>query len=167
MHNLALLESAASSSGVEQKTANDYLKRAAQQGLPIAMYNLALRYKFGTDGIPRDVYQAYAWFARAADAGLVSAMVETGQAILSGLGVDRQNPRRGAEWLQRAADAGSVRASYLLGFYNFNSFIGQRSLGQDDLPKDQSLGMLWYGRAAEAGNVDAQLSLAQIMNRRQ
>ena len=163
MHNLALLESAASSSGVEQKTANDYLKRAAQQGLPIAMYNLALRYKFGTDGIPRDVYQAYAWFARAADAGLVSAMVETGQAILTGLGVDRQNPRRGAEWLQRAADAGSVRASYLLGFYHFNSFIGQRSFGQDDLPKDQSLGMLWYGRAAEAGNVDAQLSLAQIM----
>ncbi len=102
--------------GVEANNALaiDLLKKAAQQGDPLAMYNLALHYKNGTDDVKRDVAQAAEWFAKSAESGSVSAMVELGDALINGRG-QAQNPRRGLEWLQRAADAGSVRAKFLLG----------------------------------------------------
>jgi TPR repeat protein len=134
----------------------DLFKRGAQQGHPLAMYNLGLHYRDGI-GVPRDDVQAAEWFARAAGAGLTSAMVENGLALAFGRGQpdSKSNPRRAVEWLQRAAEAGSQRAMYWLGR------IHQRGGPQHD---DQ-LALLWYGRAAEAGNSDAQERVAQIMER--
>jgi TPR repeat protein/uncharacterized protein (UPF0335 family) len=133
----------------------DLLRRGAQQGHPLAMYNLALHYRDGI-GMLRDDGQASEWFARAAGAGLVSAMVEYGRMLDRGSGqVDsRSNRRRAIEWLQRAADAGSLRAMYHLGrIYDH---------GQG---RDLQLALLWYGRAAEAGYSDAQVHVAQIMEK--
>ena len=45
------------------------------------MYNLALHYKNGTNGIPRDIQQAQEFFGKAAESGSVSAMVEYGDAL--------------------------------------------------------------------------------------
>ena len=70
-----------------------------QQGHPLAMYNLALHYRDGSHGIKRDVGQAYEWFAKSAEAGLVSAMVELGDALIIWPRADgSNNPRRGVEW---------------------------------------------------------------------
>ena len=131
----------------------DLFKRGAQQGHPLAMYNLALHYRDGI-GVPRDDGQAAEWFARSAGSGLVSAMVEYGRALWTGRGQadSRSNPRRAVEWLQRAAEAGSLRAMYWLGW------IYQRQ-------HDAQLALLWYGRAAEAGYSDAQVKVALIMEK--
>jgi TPR repeat protein len=133
----------------------DLFRRGAQQGHPLAMYNLALHYRDGV-GLLRDDSQASEWFARAAGAGLVSAMVEYGRMLNRGSGQadSRPNRRRAIEWLQRAADSGSLRAMYYLGrIYE---------LGQGH---DVKLALLWYGRAAEAGYSDAQVHVAQIMEK--
>ena len=129
----------------------DLLRRGAQQGHPLAMYNLALHYRDG-NGVLRDDGQASEWFARAAGAGLVSAMVEYGHDLYLGRGQadSKRNPRRAVEWLQRAADAGSLRAMHWLGSIYYRKH-------------DWQLALLWYGRAAEAGFSDAQVQVAQIM----
>jgi TPR repeat protein/uncharacterized protein (UPF0335 family) len=131
----------------------DLFRRGAQQGHPLAMYNLALHYRDGM-GVPRDDGQAAEWFARSAGSGLVSAMVEYGRALQSGRGQadSRPNPRRAVEWLQRAAEAGSLRAMYWLGWIYYRQH-------------DTQLSLLWYGRAAEAGYSDAQVKVAQIMEK--
>jgi TPR repeat protein/uncharacterized protein (UPF0335 family) len=132
--------------GVEANGAQaiELLKRAAQQGDPLAMYNLALHYKDGS----------------------VSAMVELGDALINGRG-QSQNPRRGLEWLQRAADAGSVRAKFLLGMTYLKGKIC--GCGGEDSPnsqrQDPDLALLWFGRVAETGDSDAQAILARIMER--
>jgi TPR repeat protein/uncharacterized protein (UPF0335 family) len=154
--------------GVEASNgqAVELLKRAAQQGDPLAMYNLALHYKDGTNDVKRDVVQAAEWFAKSAESGSVSAMVELGDALINGRG-QSQNPRRGLEWLQRAADAGSVRAKLLLGFTYYKGRIC--NCGGEDSPNSQrpdpDLALLWFGRVAETGDSDAQAILAQIMER--
>ena len=142
----------------------ELFKRAAQQGDPLAMYNLALRYKDGTADVKRDVAQAAEWFAKSAESGSVSAMVELGDALINGRG-QAQNPRRGLEWLQRAADAGSVRAKFLLGMTYWKGKIC--GCGGEDSPnsqrQDPDLALLWFGRVAETGDSDAQAILARIM----
>jgi TPR repeat protein/uncharacterized protein (UPF0335 family) len=131
----------------------DLLRRGAQQGHPLAMYNLALHYRDG-NGMLRDDGQAAEWFARAAGAGLVSAMVEYGHDLYFGRGQadSKPNRRRAIEWLQRAADAGSQRAMFWLGYIYARKH-------------DWQLALLWYGRAAEAGYTDAQVRVAQIIER--
>jgi TPR repeat protein/uncharacterized protein (UPF0335 family) len=154
--------------GVEANGAQavDLLKRAAQQGDPLAMYNLALHYRDGTNDVKRDVVQATEWFAKSAESGSVSAMVELGDALIDGRG-QAQNPRRGLEWLQRAADAGSVRAKFLLGMTYWKGKIC--GCGGEDSPnsqrKDPDLALLWFGRVAETGDSDAQAILAYILER--
>jgi TPR repeat protein/uncharacterized protein (UPF0335 family) len=142
----------------------ELFKRAAQQGDPLAMYNLALHYRDGTNDVKRDVVQAAEWFAKSAESGSVSAMVELGDALINGRG-QAQNPRRGIEWLQRAADAGSVRAKFLLAMTYYKGKIC--SCGGENSPnsqrKDPDLALLWFGRVAETGDSDAEAILARIM----
>lgn len=167
LNNLAVLYDNGLGVEQDQDRANELFKRAAQQGFPLAMYNLALRFQSGDKGIPRDDVQAYDWFAKSADAGLTSALVDTGRALWRGRGVE-SNPRRAVEKLQQAAELGSNRAKYWLGrFYSRGRFIIDGS-GQplpSSVNRDLSLALLWFGRAAEAGDPAAQQELAAIMDR--
>jgi len=155
----------------------DLFKRAAQQGHPLAMYNLAIYYKQGLEVLvsaddpsgerkvilARDDVQAAEWFANAAGRGLVSAMIENGLALIEGSGQPGsiRDPRRGVDWLQRAADAGSTRAMNILGsVYQFGKSSSNPSLA---VTQDSQLALLWYGRAAEGGDSNAQVRLAQMM----
>ena len=155
----------------------DLWKRAAQQGHPLAIYNLALYYKQGLEVpvsadnpsgerrviLPRDDVQAAEWFANAAGRGLVSAMIENGVGLINGRGQAGliRNPRRGVEWLQRAADAGSTRAMLELGWVYER---GRSSTNENnDVAQDPQLALLWYGRAAEGGDSKAQVKLAEMM----
>jgi TPR repeat protein/uncharacterized protein (UPF0335 family) len=140
----------------------DLFKRAAQQGHPLAMYNLALHYRDGI-GVPRDFGQAAEWFAKSAESGLVSAMVEHALALKTGRGQpeSRANPRRAVEWLQRAADAGSLHAKYQLGWIYYRS--GYTEEESTRVNRDRELALLWFSRAAESGDSDAQVMVAKIM----
>jgi TPR repeat protein/uncharacterized protein (UPF0335 family) len=166
LNDLAVLYENGDGVDANGSQAIELLKRAAQQGDPLAMYNLALHYKDGTNDVKRDVGQAAEWFAKSAESGSVSAMVELGDALINGRG-QAQNPRRGLEWLQRAADAGSVRAKFLLGMTYLKGKIC--GCGGEDSPnsqrQDPDLALLWFGRVAETGDSDAQAILARIMER--
>ena len=129
----------------------DLFERGAQQGHALAMYNLALYYKEGVH-VPRDLGQASEWFKRAAERGLVSAMVEWGLALQWGRGVNGTYPLLALEQLQRAAEAGSIRAEQELGWIYLRS------------KHDPDLALLWFTRAAEAGDTVSQVFVAQIMD---
>jgi len=148
------------------EAAIELYKRAAQQGHPLAMYNLALHYRDG-NGVPRDSGQATEWFAKSAESGFVSAMVELGLALRDGrVQGSKKNPRRAVEWLQRAADAGSLRAKYHLGWIYYTGAYcgcGQTIEDSTDVDRDRDLALLWFARVAEAGDSAAQAIVAQIM----
>ena len=50
-----------------------WYRKAAEQGLPPAQYNLAVSYAYGK-GVPTDAVQAYAWMNLAAAQGLTEAV---------------------------------------------------------------------------------------------
>jgi uncharacterized protein len=163
LNDLAALNESDDSTGSSTAQAIDLLKRGAQQGDPLAMYNLGLHYKYGANGVPRDFQQAAEFFGKAAESGSVSAMVEYGAALTYGRGVPL-NRRRGVEWLQRAADAGSVRAKDELGWAYWRG-CSYRCQDVSDVKRDPDLALLWFARVAETGDADAQAIMAQMTER--
>jgi TPR repeat protein len=165
LNDLAALYETDDSTGGSNVQAVELLKHGAQQGDPLAMYNLALHYANGSNGVTRDVFQAAEFFGKAAESGSVSAMVEYGLALYYGSGMrpNPPNPRRGMEWLQQAADAGSVRAKYWLGmFYLTGKAIPAPNSG-NSLRADPDLGLLWLARVAESGDSNTQALMALLM----
>jgi TPR repeat protein len=152
--------------GVDQDVdrANELFKRAANQGFPLAMYTLAQRYAEGDKGsIIRDDGQAYEWYAKASDSGLIDATVKVGESLWRGTGVPNgANPRRAVEALQRAAEAGSNKAKLLLGSYYT---VGRSNYTDDSksVRQDPALALLWMGRAAESNDPIAQYGLAELL----
>src|ERR1043165_289730 len=142
----------------DPKMALDLLKRGAEQGHPLAMYNLGVRYRYGR-GVKRNWGQAYELLAKSAETGFVSAMVELGDALTKGVHID--NPRRGVDWLQRAADAGAPRAKHLLGLTFFLGRPGRRTT--TSVMEDKALALLWFGRMGEAADPESLRYLAQLM----
>jgi TPR repeat protein len=148
-----------------KREASVLLRRAAQQGHPLAMYNLALHYRDGTGGIRRDLGEAYEWLGKSAESGFVSAMIEFGDFLWLGTGrKGNNNPRRAIHWYQRAAEAGSDRAKLKLGLAYF---FGRRVAGDGNpnnrVRRDPTLALLWLGRVASTGNSRAQYNLAHMM----
>jgi TPR repeat protein len=102
-------------------------------------------------------------FAAASEKGFVSAMVETGDALINRRGP--WNPRLGVIYLQRAADAGSARAKFLLGM-TYNRGAMPRKYGENlanAVRRDAGLSLLWFGRVAETGDSQAQAIVAERM----
>lgn len=160
IYNLGVLYDLGLGVAPDQKRASDLFKRAAQQNFPLAMYALALRYISGETDVQTDTVQAYSWFAKASEAGLIDATVQVGRMLWVGTGV-ANNPRRAVEALQRGADAGSVVAQHWLGrflYFGMQSTDPARSVSQD-----ASAALLWFGRAAEANDPTSQLWLAQLL----
>jgi TPR repeat protein len=155
LNNLAILDESSPSEDTKNGEESRLLKQAAEQGLPLAMYNLGLHYKYGIGDIQQDITQAVEWFAKAAESGLVSAMVERGEALQRGLSTGGADGRRAIEWYQRAADAGSVRARLNLGLLYYKGVRGQF--------KDPGQALLWFGRAAASDDGAAEYNLAVIM----
>jgi TPR repeat protein len=164
IHNLAVIYDQGLGVDQDVERANEMFKRAANQGFPLSMYTLAQRYASGDKGsIIRDDGQAYEWFAKASDSGLVDATVKVGQYLWRGTGVPNgANPRRAVEALQRAAESGSNQAKIQLGSY----FTDGQSVYTDDsktIRRDPALALLWMGRAAESNDPIAQYLLAALL----
>jgi TPR repeat protein len=157
LNNLAVLDESGSTGMTNEAEASTLLRQAAQQGLPLAMYNLGLHYKYGTGDVPHDVVQAAEWFSKAAESGLVSAMVERADALKVGLGI-KPDPLRAIEWYQRAADAGSVRAKFKLGLLYLKGVFNASEI------KDPGQALLWFGRAAASADSESEYYLARIMD---
>jgi uncharacterized protein len=158
LNNLAVLDESGVAGTTNEEEASKRLRQAAQQGLPLAMYNLGLHYEYGIGDVPHDVVQAAEWFSKAAESGLVSAMVERADALQFGLGI-KQDPRRAIEWYQRAADAGSVRAKFKLGLLYLKGVFNSSAIYSD-----AGQALLWFGRAAGSADSASEYFLARIMD---
>lgn len=95
---------------------------AAEQGLDLAQYNLAILY-FTGQGVARDLGKAYEWTRAAAEQGHTSAQANLGSLYLEGDGVER-DVEAAVHWFSRAALAGHANSALLLAdAYNHGSYV--------------------------------------------
>ena len=85
----------------------------AEQGDPVAQYNLGIMYDRGT-GVPENDAEALKWYRLAADQNYSSAELNLGLLHYEGRGVPR-NLDEAVKWYRRAADKGVAEALFNLG----------------------------------------------------
>lgn len=85
---------------------------AAENGLDLAQYNLAILY-FTGQGVDQDLSKAFYWTEAAAQQGHVNAQFNLGSLYMSGQGI-QQNADEGVVWFARAAKAGHADAAFAL-----------------------------------------------------
>ena len=81
---------------------------AAQQGLDLAQYNLAILY-FTGQGVDQDYEQAFRWTEAAAVQGHINAQANLASLYLEGTGVRGMSLRRSTGFLPRVSPATPVR----------------------------------------------------------
>ena len=122
--------------------ARDWLEKAAEQKDAKAQWNLALLLISGSDGVKKDLKQAFLWCQKAANSEFVPA-----QATLGTLYARMKKMESAVQWWQLAADQGDPEAQY-----NLANAI---SKGQGTL-QNSSPAFEWFVKAAEQGVVPAQ-----------
>ncbi len=153
--------------------AAELLQRGADLGDVLAEYSLGMAYLNGYLRFPADkgtgageAYLqgiralAFKWLSKAAESGYVPAMVETAKMLYCGCGVER-NRTRALELLEISSSRGSWDAMYQLGYYYEYESAHKLSDGIQDEEVAKSRALLWYARAAEAGDARSQKTLAR------
>jgi TPR repeat protein len=146
--------------------------KAADQGAVDAEFDLAHLYDTG-QGVPQDFTQAVAWYSKAAEQGNIDAQHMLAQKFLDGQGV-QQDVKGAMAWFQKAAEQGDAESQYMLGQLYEDGGYGKLVRdsggverlappeGDNAIPKDYSSAVLWYRKAAEQGNTDAQSHLGRL-----
>ena len=129
----------------------DFIRRAAQQGLPAAQYRLAKLHERGL-GVPRDFVEARAWTERAANGGNVKAMHDLAVFFADGEG-GPQSYAAAAEWFRKAADFGIVDSQYNL------AVLYENGLG---ISPSQTEALYWYEVASMNGDASAPGNVATL-----
>jgi len=130
------------------KEANNWFRKAADQGYAKAQSNLGWMYAQGK-GVAQDYKQALRWYRKAADQGDASAQSELGLMYLNGNGV-AQDDKQALRWYRKAAEQGNSRAQFGLGL------IYGKGKG---VLRDPKQAVNWYQKAAEQGYSRAQYNL--------
>ena len=121
---------------------------AAEQGSPLAQYNLALLFEHGL-GTERSLADAAIWYQRAANMGHPGAQLNLGYMYEHGLGVT-ENKTKAKELYTSAANSGDQVAQHNLGLMLVSEGIGA--------PQHEAA-FHWFKQSAESGYVPAQYSL--------
>ena len=129
----------------------EYLGRAAEAGLPTALYLLGVLHERGA-GVKCDPAAAAQLYRRAAEKANRSGQARWGLALMQGIGVDA-NPTEGESWLRRAALAGDPEAAAL---------VGDLYAKGGALPPNYAEAAIWMRRAAEAGHSGAARTLGLL-----
>jgi TPR repeat protein len=95
MHNVT-------QAGEAYKTAAEWYRKAAGQGSVAGQMHLAVLYRDGGKGFPRDMAQAAEWYRKAAEQGDVTAQASLGVLYSIGMGVPH-NDVEAYFWLDLAA----------------------------------------------------------------
>src|SRR5437763_7682829 len=77
----------------------EQLRRAAEQGIASAQFDLAVMYDTGT-GVVQDFAQALGWYRKAAEQGYADAQFNLGVMYAKGAGVDRDDTEA-AQWYRK------------------------------------------------------------------
>jgi TPR repeat protein len=133
-------------------TAVNLYADAARQGVPDAMYRLALMYREGM-GVKPNPAAAVDWFYQAAKRGHAAAQMELGFALITGNGV-RQDDSGAFRWLLLAAQAGIPRAQAGVGAM----YEAGQGTGQNEFEA-----AAWFRKAAQQGQVLAMYELGQSL----
>ena len=118
----------------------EHLLRAAEAGLPSAIYLMGVLAEHGV-AVTRDPTAATR-YRQAAEKGHRAAQVRWGLALIEGRGVE-QDLVAGEIWLRRAALAGDSEAAVAVG----NLYVQNAPM-----PPNYTEAANWYRRAAEAGD---------------
>ncbi len=122
-----------------------WYKKAAEQGNPAGMENLAISYEYGGK-VPKDYSEALKWRLKAAEKGYVSAQYNLGEIYYNPIvdtfvnysGIIKQDYTKAFEWFKKAATT-DAQAQYRLGY------MYEYGLGVD---QDYSEAMKWYKKAS-------------------
>lgn len=98
-------------------------QRAVQQFLPnaekgdhVAQYQMALSYRYGTSGLPRDLPKAVLWMRAAAESGNADAQFGLGDILLQGGPGVASDPQAAVVWWRKAAERNLGNQLWLAGF---------------------------------------------------
>ena len=116
-----------------------------------AYHNLALCYKSGIGGLPKDPAKAVDAWERGSLAGSVQSQVQLGQCLLKGTGVEA-DPSGGYRWLKLAADTGDPGAQVLVAYCYLTGY---------GVALDSAKGFEYTKRSALQGNADAMRNLSE------
>lgn len=129
-----------------------WFRKAAEQGLPHAQYNLGLMYDQGK-GIVKDPSEAIKWFTKAAIQGHDGAQYNLGCAYRDGEGI-KQNFVESNKWYLKAAEQGYAEAQTSIGF----SYLE----GRGGFARDSQKALEWFQKAAAQGDVNGMNNIGTI-----
>jgi len=112
--------------------------------LAIAQHNLGVMYANGK-GVAKNEAEAYKWYVKAAEQGLVRSQNEVGWMLDQGKGVPADQ-NAALVWFQKAANSGLDLAQYNLGVFLANGKGTQKDLVE---------AYKWFNLAASQGNTNA------------
>lgn len=126
--------------------------RSAAEQVPDAQFLYARMLAEGR-GTPSDLTRARAWFARAADAGVLGAQVALAEMMLNGRG-GPASPAAAFKLFEQAAANGHSGAMFALGAIH---------AGGHAVSIDRANAQRWFQAAAELGHGHAQLMLGRYL----
>lgn len=149
-NNLGTLYNAHEDIPTNYVEAQKYLTKAAEMGLPHAMYGLA-----NLHGFKGDKKQAFKWYLKAAENGLIDAYYYVGNAYKRGEGV-QQDSQKALKWLELAAEYQMRNAAWEL------AEIYQEGVG--NVPQNLEKAQEFYLLAKESGD-NVERSMQQLQSR--
>ncbi|MBT71289.1 MAG: hypothetical protein CMQ15_04495 [Gammaproteobacteria bacterium] len=124
---------------------------AAEEGLDLAQYNLAILY-FTGQGVDQNFELAFKWTQAAALQGHVDAQFNLASLYFDGSGVSQSN-MRGLAWMVSAARGGHVNAAFALAMMHLEG---------DPIPRDTVQAHAWAAKAVNSGH-EGGLALKQAI----
>jgi len=148
-----------------------WYQKAAEQGNAVAQNNLGIMYRTGS-GVEKNKEEAVKWYGLASRQKNASAMFNLGTAYYNGDGVEVDDVTAYA-WFLLAEEAGSKAAIEAARRSEAEMKPGGIDQGLlkvagmyetgIDLNLDLTESILWYRKAAEKGNAEAQIKLANLL----
>ncbi len=132
-----------------------WLLKAAGSGSPDAARALAVKYRFGNDGLEKNIEEALKWYRLEAKNGGPEVQYALGLSFLNGEEVIGGEPipkdaTEAFKWFRLAAEENHILSQLQLGIC-YNEGIGVK--------KDETEAANWYRKAAEQGDAVAQFNL--------
>jgi TPR repeat protein len=125
----------------DPEAAVGWFRKAAENGLAVAQYNLAVAFDLGL-GVEHDIKEAVFWYRKAAVQDDPDAQAMLAACLHNGDGI-KQDFKEAARWFKRAANLGSADAQYQIALY----YIEGRSV-----PKDYVQAYIFLSLAAQQGD---------------
>lgn len=162
-----------------------WLKLAAAQQYPQALYQLGFYYEYGVDEVERDYFKAVDFYEKAAKQGHLESQFNL-SALLLRENTSAYNPKKGLYWLEQAArqEDGEAQYSFAMllakeaktdpklakqsfdwlnkaarnGHRGSEYILGVKYLQGEDVKADYKQAFEWFQKAAHQGDAAAQFN---------